>query len=46
MMMMSSVYRTVGRYLDEKVALAVEGVLDDFEGLAVVNMEIEGILHF
>lgn len=32
-------------YLDEKVALAVNGILDDFEGLAIVYMEIDGIFH-
>lgn len=32
-------------YLDEKIALAVNGILDDFEGLAIVYMEIDSIFH-
>ena len=37
--------KEIKEYLDEKVALAVNGILDDFEGLAIVYMEIDGIFH-
>ena len=35
----------VNLYLHEKVALAVPGVLDDLEALAVVNVEQPRVLH-
>lgn len=34
-----------GENLDEKIALAVDAILNNFEGLAVVNMKIYCILH-
>lgn len=32
-------------YLDEEVALAVNGILDDFKGLPIIYMEINCVFH-